>query len=376
MADWRTWLDVRVAGNELWRVATLFGVLLAALLAGRVVQFYLRRARAAAESRGRPLAAAAMAAAARSSVFLLFAFGLRQGLAFLVLGEKVEGLFLSTAAVLQVLALGYVAYAFVEVLDRWMRAAAARTASRLDDMLAPMVRKSLRVTIVVLTLVQVAQVLSDKPITSILAGLGVGGLAVALAGQETIKNFFGSLVLLADKPFELSDRVVIDGHDGTVETVGFRSTRVRTLEGNLVTIPNGELANKTILNIGKRPHIRRVANFTITYDTPPEKVERAVAIVKELLVDHEGMDPAFPPRVFFNEFNDVSLNLVAIYWYRPPDWWRYCAFTERFNLEVFRRFGEEGIDFAFPTQTVYLAGDPARPLTVGVRREDGAAFGP
>jgi len=212
----------------------------------------------------------------------------------------------------------------------------------------------------------VAQVVSDKPVSSILAGLGIGGLAFALAAQDSLKHLFGSVVIFADRPFEVGDRLVVDGHDGPVEEVGFRSTRLRTLDGHLVTIPNGELVNKSIKNISKRPYIRRLCNFTITYDTPPDKVERAVAIIKELLDNHEGMHPDFPPRVYFNDFNSASLNLFVIYWYHPPAYWDFLAFGERFNLAVFRRFGEEGIDFAFPTQTLYLAGDEKRPLNIGL----------
>ena len=234
----------------------------------------------------------------------------------------------------------------------------------MDDMLAPMVRKSLRVTIVVLTLLQIATTLSDKPLTSVLAGLGVGSLAIALASQETLKNFFGSLVIFADKPFELGDRIVVGEFDGPVESVGFRSTRIRTLDGHVITIPNGELANKMIKNISRRPYIKRVANITITYDTPPEKVQRALDIIREILNNHEGMNPDFPPRIYFNEFNDASLNILVIYWYTPPDYWKAMEFGENFNMELLRRFNAEGIEFAFPTQTLYLAGDPKRPLKV------------
>ena len=158
---------------------------------------------------------------------------------------------------------------------------------------------------------------------------------------------------------------MIDGHDGPIEEVGLRSTKLRTLDGHLVTVPNGELANKTIQNISRRPYIRRLVNLTITYDTSPEKLDRAIEIVKEILDHHEGMHENLPPRVFFNDFNAASLNIMVIYWYHPPQYWDYMAFTEWFNKEVFRRFDEEEIDFAFPTQTLFLAGDSRRPLILG-----------
>jgi MscS family membrane protein len=261
--------------------------------------------------------------------------------------------------VLMTLAIGWLVYHAVEIVDVWLHRLAGQTASKMDDMLAPLVRKSLRVTIVVLTLVQVAQIVSDQPITSILAGLSVGGLAIGLAAKDTVSNFFGSLVILADKPFELGDRVVIDGHDGPVEEVGFRSTKLRTLDGHLVSIPNGTLANMTIQNIGKRPNIKRAMNLGVTYDTPPEKIERALAIVKELLQDHEGIRPEMPPRVYFSDLKADSLNISAIYWYHPADYWAFMDFSEKLNLQILQRFAAEGIEFAFPTQTVHLAGGAA-----------------
>jgi MscS family membrane protein len=96
--------------------------------------------------------------------------------------------------------------------------------------------------------------------------------------------------------------------------------------------------------------------------------------VKEILFNHEGMDENFPPRVYFSDFNSDSLNILVYYWYHPPDYWDYMSFSERFNKEVFRRFNEEGIDFAFPTQTLFLAGDASRPLTIGIKKE-GASNG-
>ena len=135
-------------------------------------------------------------------------------------------------------------YSLINVIDHLLINLTKKTSTTLDDMVAPMVRKTLRVVVVVLVFVQIAQVLSDKPITSILAGLGVGGLAVALAAQEAIKNFFGSLIIFTDKPFELGERICVSDYDGFVEEVGFRSTRIRTLDGHLVTIPNGELASQ------------------------------------------------------------------------------------------------------------------------------------
>jgi MscS family membrane protein len=171
-------------------------------------------------------------------------------------------------------------------------------------------------------------------------------------------------VVLLDKPFEIGDKITVEDYEGIVENIGFRSTRIRTLDGNLVVVPNSELVNKTVLNIGKRSYIRHLANITITYDTPPEKVERAITIIKQILENNKEMHPNFPPRVYFDKFNDTSLNLIMIYWYYPPDEWQYMAFSEKVNMEILKRFNEEGIEFAFPTQTLYLANDSKRQLAL------------
>jgi MscS family membrane protein len=343
--------EFEVFGNKLWRIIVLFGIILAAFLVGKIAKYILQKSATSLEKRDRPVASVTLNAIARGVVFLSAAVGIAIGLTALEMKATVAEACDTLSAILLTIGVGYMLYWLVEVPSTWFARMAEKTESKLDNMLAPIVRKSLRVTVVLLVLVQIAQILSDKPITSVIAGLGIGGLAVALAAQDTIKNFFGSLVLFVDKPFELGDRIVIDGHDGPVEEVGFRSTKMRTLEGHLVTIPNGELANKTIQNIGKRPHIRRIVNITITYDTPPEKIERAIAIVKELLENHEGMHEDYPPRVYLSDLNADSLNIMAIYWYHPPNYWDYMTFTERFNKEVLRRFNEE-------------------PLTVGVRNQN------
>jgi MscS family membrane protein len=342
------------AGITWGEILILLGWVVGAMLLGKVLQIILTNFGKAKKFEEREWVQVAFKAFARPIPFLFSVIGLRYGLDALEFGEKLTDIISDCFSVLFTIAVTFFVYSLVDVIDYAITHVTKKTRTKMDDMMAPMVRKSLRVVIIVLALVQVAQILSDKPITSIIAGLGVGGLAVALAAQETIKNFFGSLVIFADKPFELGERIVVGGHDGTVEEVGFRSTRIRTLDGHLVTVPNGELANQMIQNIGQRPYIKRVMNVTITYDTSPEKVQEALSILREILDNHEGMEEDFPPRVYFNGFNDSSLNILAIYWYHPPAYWDYLAHAERVNMELLKRYNDAGIEFAFPTRTLYV----------------------
>ncbi|UCD56893.1 MAG: mechanosensitive ion channel family protein, partial [Candidatus Hydrogenedentota bacterium] len=203
-------------------------------------------------------------------------------------------------------------------------------------------------------------------ISTLLAGLGVGGIAVALAAQDSLKNFIGSIMILVDRPYQIGQRIVARGHDGVVEEIGLRSTKVRLLTGHQTTIPNDEMARMDVENIGRRPHIRRLANITITYDTPLKKVEKAVSIIREILNDHEGMDPAFPPKAYFNEFNPASLNILVLYWYHPADYWRFMEFSQRVNMQIMEEFEKEGIKFAFPTTTTYLTQEDGQPFNVSM----------
>ncbi|VGO11656.1 Low conductance mechanosensitive channel YnaI [Pontiella desulfatans] len=342
-------------GEITWRqILFLLGWVVGAMLLGKLIQLVLNGMGKTKRFESRPWVLVAFKSFSRPIPFLFLTIGLRYGLQTLSFSDGVEEIIADCFGVLFTIVVTFFVYSMVDVIDHAITHVTKKTKTTMDDMMAPMVRKSLRVVIVILALVQIAQILSDKPITSIIAGLGVGGLAVALAAQETIKNFFGSLVIFADKPFELGERIKVGGHDGTIEEVGFRSTRLRTLDGHLVTMPNGELANQMIQNIGKRPYIKRVMNVTITYDTPPEKVQQAIDILNELLENHEGMDAEFPPRVFFNDFNDCSLNLLVIYWYHPPEYWDYLKHANWLNMELLKRYNEAGIEFAFPTQTLYV----------------------
>ncbi len=352
--------SIRIADHELWRVSLLFGAILIGWILGKVAQVLLLRAADRAEAGKRQTAAVACRSIAKPVVLLLVTVGVRQGLAALLLSERIADLASTATSVLIALSIGWMIYALVDLVDVWLGMLAVRTASQMDAMLAPLVRKSLRVTIVVLTLVQVAQIVSDQPLTSILAGLGVGGLAVALAAQDSLKNFFGSIVILADKPFEIGDLISVDGMDGFVEEVGFRSCKIRNFEGHLLTIPNGDLANKTIRNIFRRRNIRKLMNLSLKYGTPPEKVQRAMEILRELLADHEGMHPDLPPRVAFSEMRNDALNLMVLLWYHSKDWWAFMAFQDRLHLDILRRFNEENIEFAFPTQTVHLVREDAQ----------------
>ena len=197
----------------------------------------------------------------------------------------------------------------------------------------------------------------DRPLLGVIAGVGVGGLAIALAAQDSLKNLLGSLMIFMDQPYKPGQRIIAETQDGFVEQIGLRSTRIRQMGGSLITIPNEKMARMDIENIGERTFFRRVANLRLPLDTPPEKMDRAIAILEDILKDHEGMKPQLPPRVYFSEINPDSFNIFVTYWYHLPKRWRFFELNQEINREILRRFAEEDIQFALPSSSMRLVPD-------------------
>ena len=269
------------------------------------------------------------------------------------------------AGTLLTIALAYAAILMIDIVFNWWRKRLLKAGQESASVLLQPVKTFLKIIVVLLSVLLWLDNIGFN-VSTLLAGLGIGGLAVALAAQDTLKNLFASIMILLDKPYRVGQRIVVKGHDGVVEEIGLRSTKMRLLTGHLTTIPNDEMARIDVENIGRRPHIRRLTNISITYDTPPEKVEKAISIILEILDDHEGMDPEFPPRAYFNEFNSTSLNLIVIYWYHPADYWGFMQHSQKVNLQIMQRFEEEDIKFAFPTTTTYLTQSATQPLQINV----------
>ena len=173
------------------------------------------------------------------------------------------------------------------------------------------------------------------------------------AAQDTLANLFGAVSVFLDKPFRIGDRIQLDAVDGTVETIGLRSTRVRNLDGFLVTIPNKTMGNATITNVTRRPTIKTSMFIGVTYDTPYAKLQRAVDILKEVYSKHEKTQDLL---VSFNRFGASSLDIQVVHWWSDTEYRDYLTGMHVMNLEVKRRFDEEKIEFAFPTQTVHVKG--------------------
>ncbi|QDT64635.1 mechanosensitive ion channel family protein [Calycomorphotria hydatis] len=363
----RLWHDTPVLS---W--AILIGAVVGGVVIGKIVSAILS-AFGRKWDKGRwAVAAATIDSFAGPSNLLIMTIGIAIGLGVLPLSPPLRSFGGSVIAMLVLIAVFWSLFNLVNVLAVFLRSFASKTQGRLDDQIIPLVRTALRILVVIIGGLVIVDSVFGADIGAALAGLGIAGLAVSLAAQDSLKNLFGSLTILLDSPFQIGERIVFQGTDGVVEQIGFRSTKVRTLVGHLVTVPNSAIVNESVENIGRRPFIRRLMNVTVTYDTPPDKIEEGIQIIRDILASEDFAGPInptikgdeYPPRVYFNDYNSESLNIMVIYWYAPPAYWDYLDHAQRFNFALLRKFEEAGIEFAFPTQTLYLAGDQKRELSL------------
>lgn len=271
------------------------------------------------------------------------------------------------------------AFRLVEVIETLLKFKANKTETKFDDLLVPMVTRSLRVFVVVIGVVFIADNL-NVDVSSLLAGLGLGGLAFALAAKDLLGNFFGSLTVLLDRPFHIGDWVVIGDVEGTIETVGFRSTRVRTFYNSLITMPNSILTTTKIDNMGARRYRRMKSMLALTYDTSPEKIDAFCEGIRELIQLHPYMRKDYY-QVYFNEYGAASLDILVYVFWETPDWNTELRERHRFLMDILRLAKQLGVEFAYPTQTLYLkqddgqGGQSAEPFKSAMTQEDAFAMG-
>jgi len=364
--------DTTFLGNAPWQWLALAGALLGGMIAGKVASVLIDRHADRLETReDYVLTGKFLRCIERPLVLVLLSLAMYSAAGFMnftyveeVLGDGVVKthdfmpLWLKFCKMMMALGVGWFVYRLIGVVEHFLLHWTSKTTSQLDDQLVPLIRKTLRVIVVIMVALFIAQNIFNWNIGALLAGLGLGGLAFALAAKDMVANLFGSITIFADRPFQIGDRVTVDGQNGVVEEVGFRSTKLRTLTGHIVTVPNSVVANTTVENIAARPYLKRSFDIGVTYDTSPKKMKLAVEILREMCeARSKNFAPDCEPRVFFTDFNADSLGINVTYWFAPVEWEAFLRFNHDFNMELLSRFNTEGIEFAFPTQTLYIKKD-------------------
>ncbi|WP_297336828.1 mechanosensitive ion channel family protein [Algoriphagus sp.] len=250
-------------------------------------------------------------------------------------------------------------YKLVNVVAVYFARLATKTESTLDDQLVPLMRKTLKAFVVVIGTLFILRDGLNLDIIPFLTGLSIGGVAIALAAQDTIKNFFGSVMIFIDKPFQVGDWITSGDIDGTVEEVGFRSTRIRTFRNSLMYVPNGKIADAVLDNHGLRRYRRFLTTLTVTYDTPPLLIEEFVKGLREIVAAHPDTRKDYY-HIYFNNLSAYSQDIMFYIFFEVPGWPDELRARHEVLIQIVKLANTLGVRFAFPTQTLHMESFPEK----------------
>ncbi len=368
--------------------------LLAALAAGYGAARLLRAASAHFSGRleraGRPVASAVARSAGTPAALFAFSVLLTVGLAYVQFGPALQDLRWDILRALMVLTGCWLLIELIDLVSALLHARLSRRRdSRFERMAVTALRRALRAFVLVLLAIFLLQNLVGIDIGAFLAGVGIIGLAISLAGQDSIKNLFGALSIFVNRPFMVGDWIRFQGrmgeHLGEVEDIGMQATCLREIGGDVTTIPNMLFIDREVDNLSARSFIRREMDIALPYRSTPEEVDRALAAIEAVLRDDEVLEDALVdpsgdgPQVSFSGFGAYALNLRAYHWYRmgrhgecqrdsERGWYTYLQHCSLVNRKLYAAFAEAGLDFAFPTQTVEIRGTDREGMPPAPRR--------
>ena len=347
------WMRGTFLGVEAWSYLGIILLIFFALFMQKIVVFFIATyIRRLAKRSGLTYLDKVVDRAGRPIGGLVMAVVFFVGFPMLLFPIKVSKLASVATEALAAYSVVWLAYRLIDVLKDFMTAKADKTDTKLDDQLVPLVTKTLKVFVSLVGGIFILQNL-DVNVGSLLAGLGLGGLAFALAAKDTVANFFGSVMIFIDKPFQIGDWVELKGTEGIVEEVGFRTSRVRTFYNSIITVPNAMVVNSMVDNYGRRRYRRYVSTLGLTYDTPPEKVQAFCEGVRAIIAGMPGMRKDYY-MVEFKDFGASGLEIMLYCFMVAPSWNDELRTRTHLNLEIMRLASNLGVSFAYPTQTLHL----------------------
>ncbi|MBN2711123.1 MAG: mechanosensitive ion channel family protein [Planctomycetes bacterium] len=344
-----------------WQWVALFVLIVASFIIGRIVRFiigkWLQRWMKKRELKNRPpIPQSVYENAERPFDLLVTALILLLLYPFLLLPTSIYVVVSVATKIILAVSGVWAIFRIADLISELFQQMASRTENKLDDLLVPMVRRIIKVFVTIFGGLFIAQNLNVN-VTSLLAGLGLGGLAFALAAKDTVANLFGSLTILVDQPFRIGDWVVIGGAEGTVEDVGFRTTRIRTFYNSVISLPNSKIVDTQVDNLGLRVYRRCNCMLSITYSTPPERIEAFCEGIRELIRLHPYTRKDYF-NVYFNALAASSLDIMLYVFWKVPNWPTELQEKQRLFIDIMRLAQRLGIDFAFPTQTLHIESVP------------------
>ncbi|MBX3217896.1 MAG: mechanosensitive ion channel family protein [Labilithrix sp.] len=347
-------LQGEVLGVALWQYLALLVVFLVGLILRKVLQVFIEsRIKSLAVRLGRSGAERLVDVVASPGATLIMAVVVHFAYPYLRL--RIEAAMAVAVAVrmIVVLSLVWAVYRAVDIVAARLAHNAKNTDSRLDDQLVPLIRKSLKVMVVIMGVLFVLQNLNVN-VGSLLAGLGIGGLAFALAAKDTLANLFGSVMIFSDRPFQVGDWVKIGSAEGIVEEVGFRSSRIRTFYNSVLSLPNAKIVDTPIDNMGARIYRRVFTTINIEFDTTPEQVQAFVEGIRAILRANPHTRKDYY-EVHMSGISEHSLEVMLYFFFKVPSWTDELRERHNVFLEVMRLARALGVRLSFPSRTLRLA---------------------
>jgi len=340
---------------ENWQWIAIAALVFLGLILDRIVSFFMKRVVVRflrSERMSTSLPSNELSNFERPFGLFVIGWFVGRAIPLLSLESIYETMLITVAGLVAVFAGVWATYRLIDVVASVLQAKAKLTQNTFDDLLVPLLRRTAKIVITILGLVYLASRISED-FYGVVAGLSIGSLAVGFAAKDSIENLFGTFTVLLDKPFGLGDWITVGEIDGTVEDVGFRSTRVRTFYNSLISVPNSTFIKAHVDNWGSRRYRRIKTTLSLTYDTPPTKIEAFCEAVRQLIRDHPYTRKDYY-HVYLNGFGASSLDVMLYCFVETPDWSTELREKHRLFNDILSVASELDVDFAFPTQSIHV----------------------
>ncbi len=342
-------LEKTFYGNTAGSWLLSLAIVIAAVIAGKILFWFINKIvkKIAAKSKSK-VDDIIVDMVEEPSIVLLVLFGIWMAFHRLTFGQTFEDLFIKGYYFIVIVTITWLIARLLDALiTEYLEPITKKSESDLDDQLLPIFKKAMRSIVWILGVI-IALDNTGFDVGAVLAGLGIGGLALAMAAKDLVSNIFGGITIFTDKPFKIKDRIKIGGFDGTVEEIGIRSTKIRTLEGRVVTVPNAKFTDSMVENVTLEPNRKVVLNLGLVYDTSPEDMQLAMNTLRDIVSKHKSTEETI--HLAFNNFGDSSLDILLIYYISKGE--DILKTQTEINLDILSRFAEKKLEFAYPTQTI------------------------
>jgi len=346
-----TILSTSIFGNNVLQYIYFIGLLLLTLIVAKIVYLLFTKVfRLLAKKTKSKLDDLLIIALQKPVLFGIFIGGLHYSRTVFILTEKMNTIYSQTIEILVILAVTWFIQKFIDaLLVNYIRPLTQKSSSKTDNTIYPLAKKTVTFIIYAIAFVLIIQTMGFQ-VTGLVAGLGIGGLAFALAAKDILANLFGGAAIISDKPFKIGDRIKVDSYDGFVSKIGLRSTVLTTFSGTNIILPNSKVADNYIENISREDARRVKFILGVEYSTSSTKLEKAKKILADIIKKNSSTDDK--SLVHFKEFGPSSLDLQLIYWIKDLD--NILGAQDEVNFAIKKAFEKEKIEFAYPSQTVYV----------------------